>query len=362
MNDRTLYNLFTMLFALLSALGAVAVPQVTFAQTTEDRHAATVAQLQERGYLVVGVKYDAPPFGFLNDEGNLVGFEIDLVRAMAATWGLMEDQLIFEQVTSATRIDKLLNGEIDLIAATMTHTPSRAEQIAFSQTYFLDGQTALVRAAAGINTWADLAGKRVGAITGSTSLERLIAYSAEHELTIQIVEFEEYTDAVARLADGVIDGVTTDRGILAYFATIDPTVTLLEEAPISEEPYGLGIQPGNPEFVALIDFTLQRLQDDGTYALLYAKWFPDESIAPEQSTAPANATTTSTSPTGTSPAAEDIATIPVYYTVAPGDNLYTLALRFYGQGMRYHEIYLANQAVIGDNPRLIHPGQVLLIP
>lgn len=359
MSSRILQKLGILFLALVSALlsETVAVPQIILAQSDQGPHTATIAQLQQRAYLIVGVKYDAPPFGFLNEEGELVGFEIDLVRAMAATWGLTEDQLIFEQVTSATRIDKLLNGEIDLIAATMTHTPSRAEQIDFSQTYFLDGQTALVRADAGILGWTDLAGKTVGAIAGSTSIERLIAYSAEQNLAIQIVEFEEYTDAVARLTDGIIDGVTTDGGILAYFATVDPTLTLLKDAPISEEPYGLGIQPGNPDFVALIDFTLQRLQDDGTYDLLYAKWFPNESTGLEQSTAPANATPVSTSPTtATSTSA------PVYHTVVSGDNLYTLALHFYGQGMQYHEIYMANQAVIGDNPRLIYPGQVLLIP
>jgi len=359
MINRTLQKLGALCFVLVAALlfRTVAVPQIASAQSDEDPHAATIAQLQEREYLIVGVKYDAPPFGFLNEAGELVGFEIDLVQAMAATWGLTGDQLIFEQVTSATRIDKLLKGEIDLIAATMTHTPSRAEQIAFSQTYFVDGQTALVRADTGIKTWTDLAGKAVGAIAGSTSLERLIAYSAEQELNIQIVEFEEYTDAVTRLADGVIDGVTTDQGILTYFATLDPALTLIDEAPISEEPYGLGIQPGNTNFVALIDFTLQRLQEDGTYDRLYAKWFPNQSTAIENATGTVNTTSVSALPID-----ESTTNAPLYHTVVRGDNLYSLALHYYGQGTRYPEIYAANQPIIGDNPRLIHPGQVLLIP
>lgn len=351
MNNRTLQSLSALFFVLVSALllGTVALPQVTFAQSEEDSHAATIMQLQKRGYLIVGVKYDAPPFGFLNDEGELVGFEIDLVRIMAEMWGLTDDQLVLEQVTSATRIDKLLNREIDLIAATMTHTPSRAEQLAFSQTYFLDGQSMLVRADADIKQWTDLVNKTVGAIAGSTSLERLIAYSTDNELNIQIVEFEEYTDAIARLADGIIDGVTTDRGILAYFAQQDPTLTLLDEAPISEEPYGLGSRLDDPQFTALVDFTLQRLKDDGLYEQLYTQWFPDTATATENSTA----TVVTDEPSIDQPA---------YHVVVTGDNLYELSLCYYGDGTRYPEIYMANQPIIGDNPRLIHPGQVLLIP
>jgi putative glutamine transport system substrate-binding protein len=120
--------------------------QIPGLDPTLTRNYSKIELIQARGkWLVVGVKTDTSGFGYLNDQGRLEGFDIDLVKALAQEWGITEDKIIFVPVTSANRIEKLLNNEIDFIAATMTHTWGRAELIAFSNTYFLDGASLLIR-------------------------------------------------------------------------------------------------------------------------------------------------------------------------------------------------------------------------
>jgi len=252
---------------------------IAAAQTSTDTQPSTIETIRERGYLIVGVKEDAPPFGFYDEITNdLIGFEVELVLAMAAEWGLSSDDVLLEPVTSANRIQKLLDGEVDLIVATMTHNKARDELIDFSQTYFLDGQDVLVRADSGITQVVDLAGKSVAAAAGSTSIKRIIAYADERQIEIEPVALESYPDAVERLLAGQIDAVTTDRGILTYYAA-DPELVLLRDNEFTEltEPYGMGVSSGDSYFLNLVNFTLQDLKRNGTYDELYMEWFGHDS-------------------------------------------------------------------------------------
>lgn len=246
--------------------------------TLLDREVESVVErLIEDGAFVAGVKYDVPLFGFRNREGQVTGFEIDLMREFARRWLGNPDAVQFVQVTSSDRIEKLANGEVDIIAATMTHTQPRDELIDFSQTYYLDGQNILVHKEAGITTLEELDGKVVAAITGSTSLERMVEYAAEHELDVDIAEFTKYSEAIRPLLNGDVHALTTDRGILLGIAQSNPELTVLLAENFSQEPYGLGVANFDHRFRDLVNFTLQEMAEDGTYATLYRHWFGDNS-------------------------------------------------------------------------------------
>ncbi len=129
--------------------GTAATQQGTQAATSTnpldsfDPTDSTVQRIRARANtLIAGVKYDFNPFGFLDDGGQVVGFDVDLIRALADMWGI---DVEFVQVTSGDRIDRLAAGEVDLVAASITDTKPRDETIDFSQTYFVDGQSLLVR-------------------------------------------------------------------------------------------------------------------------------------------------------------------------------------------------------------------------
>jgi len=240
----------------------------------------TWTTMQQRGSIIAGVKFDAPPFGSVAASGEVSGFEIDLLREFASRWLGDPDAVEFVQVTSSNRIDRLLSGDIDLIAATMTINPARAQQIDFSQVYFLDGQNILVNTdrlplrgddTARLQT---LDGATIAAIQGSTSIDRIQQYAIEHSITITVAEFEQYDQAVQPLLDGRVDGLTTDRGILTGLAQQHPELAILLDQNFSEEPYGMAVRPGDVTLLAQINQTLQALAVDGTYNQIYARWFP----------------------------------------------------------------------------------------
>ena len=115
----------------------------------------SLASIKARGKLLAGVKYDTPPFGYLDKDNKPVGFDLDLVSKIAGKIGVPVE---FVSVTSTTRIPMLVSGNVDLVAASMTHTRERDRTIDFSITYYTGGQSLLVSASSPITGIADLGG------------------------------------------------------------------------------------------------------------------------------------------------------------------------------------------------------------
>ncbi|MEM7534702.1 MAG: transporter substrate-binding domain-containing protein [Chloroflexota bacterium] len=239
--------------------------------------ASVMQRIRDRGYMIAGVKFDFKPFGYLNNSseigGEVIGFDIDLIQAMADIWGI---DVQFEQVTSGNRIPKLVENQVDIVAASMTHKKDREETIDFSQTYFLDGQSLLVRADSGIQGVADLDDKVVTAIIGSTSIDQIQAYADANDVDIDVFPFAEYPPAIEALKAGGVDALTTDSVALSQFAKDNPELIVVGEL-FTEEPYGMGLPAGDSYFNNLVNFTLQELRRNGTYDELYLKWFGENS-------------------------------------------------------------------------------------
>ena len=128
--------------------------------------ADTLEMVKKKGVLVAGVKDSTPGFGFVDEKTRqIIGYDVDFVAAIANKLGV---KLELKPVTSASRMPQLVEGNIDIIAATMTATPERAKQIDFSLTYFFTGQKFIVKKGT-VKSLADLNGKRIGTAKGSTS-------------------------------------------------------------------------------------------------------------------------------------------------------------------------------------------------
>ncbi|MCX6048096.1 MAG: transporter substrate-binding domain-containing protein [Chloroflexi bacterium] len=392
--------------------------------TQLDRPAQTrLALIRARGKLLVGVKYDFPPFGSVNAQGTVQGFDVDIAREFAKRWLGSADAVELVPVISDTRIPFLSTGAVDLVVASMTHTQQRDDLIDFSETYFLDGQSLLVQKTSGIEELKDLNGKTVAAVTGSTALENIMAISKERAIKITVLPFQEYPSAVEALKAGQVDAVTTDSMALAQFAKDNPTLIVVG-TPFTQEPYGIGVPRFDSAFRDQVNLTLQAMQLDGTYTALYEKWFgkafpyPIElwpSVGPALTQSPTSAvainppttlpvatrrpsatpTTLRVTPAAPSPTQQLIlipsATptlpstpvptnanpiillptntpipsenpTPMRHTIAQGETLSTIALRYYGSSTLWTRIYEANRDKIGDDPNNLVLGMELVIP
>ena len=133
-----------------------------------DGTAGTLQDVKARGKLVVGVKTDFPPLGFLDKKGVNRGLDIDIAKALSKELFGNEHAVEFVSVTSENRIPLLIAGNVDVIAGTLTITEERKREVDFSMPYFVTGQTILVRGNSKISKFQDLAGKKVATIRGST--------------------------------------------------------------------------------------------------------------------------------------------------------------------------------------------------
>jgi polar amino acid transport system substrate-binding protein len=228
----------------------------------------SLARIKERGRLIAGVKFDTPPFGFLDDNNAPVGFDLDLVRGVGARIGVPVE---FVKVTSPTRIPLLVSGNVDLVAASMTHTREREKVIDFSVTYYTGAQSLIVATASGIGGLKDLAGKQV-AVQQGTTLETNIAAAAPGA---KVIGFRDYNSAWLALVQGRADALTGSLDILRGFAKENPNFVILPDR-FSIEPFGIGVRQGDAALRNEINRALHDLWTSGQYAAFYRKWFGTE--------------------------------------------------------------------------------------
>lgn len=228
---------------------------------------STMAQIRDRGELIVGVSADTLLMGARNPfTGNIEGFDIDVLRQVStAIWG-DPDRLQFRVITSAQRINVLTEGDVDLVARTFTITCSRWEEIAFSAEYYHAGQKVLVAEGSDAQGLEDLAGQRVCAPEGTTTLSRLNEYQE-----VEAVPAPTHSQCLALFQQGRVDAITGDDTILAGFAEQDPYAVVVGEA-ISDEPYGIGIPSQNVDMVRFVNAVLEQMVADGTWAQTYERW------------------------------------------------------------------------------------------
>jgi ABC-type amino acid transport substrate-binding protein len=232
----------------------------------------SVAKIKERGKLLAGVKLDTPPFGFLDDKNEPAGFDIEIVRKIAARIGVPVELV---KVTSATRIPLLVSGNVDLVAASMTHTRERDRTIDFSITYYTGGQSLMVPKASTVSGIKDLDGKQV-AVQQGTTLEKNIAAVAPKA---KVIAFRDYNAAWLALAQGRADAFTGSLNVLQGFLKDNPNFKIVGEL-FSVEPFGVGVRQGDSDLRDEINFAIQDLWTSGEYATLYRKWFNAEPTTP----------------------------------------------------------------------------------
>lgn len=246
-------SLAAAVLVLASALPAAAAPR-------------SLDDIKKSGTIRIGVKYDSPPFGYLDPKNNEVkGFDVELARAIAKQILGNNGKVELVQVNSSSRIPMVQNGDIDFFAATATITEARLKEINFSSVYFRAGQSLLVKKGSPIHNYKELGGHSVCTTQGSTpetTIRRLVP-------SANVQTFETYTDCFTALESGRTESMTTDNGILLGFQQQDPQKLTLTGGLFTFEPYGLGIGKGNEALTKAIDNALVAVQKSGEYARIY---------------------------------------------------------------------------------------------
>lgn len=258
--------------ALAACAAPVAAPapaaEPAAGEATESAPAESAAPAGDMPVIKVGTNAEYQPFEFVDENGEIVGFDVDIVNEIGARAG-------FEVEWVNTRWDgifvALANGEFNAVASAVTITDERKQTIDFSDPYFNAGQSIAVRADNADITGPDslTEGIRVGVQLGTTGD---IWLTDNTQADVQ--RFEDNPLAVQALAAGDLDAVVADAPTLADIIRANPELNLkMVGEPFTEEFYGIGIRKGQDDLKAQINEALASMREDGTYDEIYNKWF-----------------------------------------------------------------------------------------
>ncbi|MGH7709045.1 MAG: transporter substrate-binding domain-containing protein [Vulcanimicrobiaceae bacterium] len=211
----------------------------------------TMAEIKQRGKLVVGVKQDYRPYGFLDPSGKIVGLEPDLAADVAKRLGVT---LELVPVIASNRMQFLQQGRIDLMIATMTDTPARRAQVDIVQPdYYAAGVNVLAKKGAGLTSWQSLKGKPLCAVQGAFYNKQM-----QDEYGAQVLAFPGTSEALNALKAGNCiafvydDSFNNPTSQLPEYAGFDTPLPSIEV-----KPWGLAVAKDEPQFATFMSNTVK---------------------------------------------------------------------------------------------------------
>jgi polar amino acid transport system substrate-binding protein len=226
-----------------------------------------MARIFERGHLIAAVDRDTYGFAFRDEHLRPEGFDIDIVRDIAAAIFGDREKVVFRPAGKANRFPTVKSGQVDLVVATVTTTCKRRELVDFSTVYYEAGQRVLVNRDSAVTGLDDPKIGRVCAARGTTSLGKILAAPSK----AIPVGAATATECLMMLQLGEVDAVSSDDTLLAGMAAQDPRTEVIGPR-LTEEPYGVVINKDSPDLVRFVNAVLERRTEDGRWRASYEHW------------------------------------------------------------------------------------------
>lgn len=233
-----------------------------------------VPNIIERGRLIVGVDQSHNLLSYRDAAtGELRGFEVEIAHEIAEDIFGDRDRVDFRFLQSADRTRALANGTVDIVIRTMTITPDREKEIAFSQPYMITDTRMLVLTSSGITSVEQTSGRTLCAVEGSTALDKIPDFAPNSNLLIT----KSWGDCLMSLQLGQTNAVVVDDTLLSGMMAQDPYSSIVGET-LATESYGIGVRKPDQHFdsrglIRQVNSTLDRIQEDGTWRSLFDEWF-----------------------------------------------------------------------------------------
>jgi polar amino acid transport system substrate-binding protein len=231
---------------------------------------AVVPASAQRTY-VVGSSATYPPFAYENAQKQIVGFDVDVINAIAAKAGL-KVRLVntpFVGIFAA-----LNNGDIDLVVSGVTINERRRQSYDFTVPYFEARQLLAVPASSTATKLQDLAGKKIAVVTGSTGDD--VASRAFGKTSANIRRFDTTPLIISELVNGGVDAAIGDNGVIAFRVREHKTLKTVDDPSMAKEYFGIAVKQGNTALRDSLNKGLAAIIADGTYATIYRTWFKSE--------------------------------------------------------------------------------------
>ena len=243
---------FLLAFVLILAMGAFSAVHA----------GTTLEKIKAAGVITVGNSPDYPPFESIGDGGERVGFDVDLLNAIAKKMGVKIQWVTMDFAAIVTAVQ---SGQVDMGISGFSITPERAEQVSFSSPYIASGQVIVVRNDSDINSVENLNGKKIAVQLGTTGEQE-----ADKIEGAEVVKPESYNIAFMMLRNKAADAVIADISVADEFVK-DGTFKRAG-APLSYEEFAMISRKGNDALLDALNKALEELKQDDTYAAIVKKW------------------------------------------------------------------------------------------
>jgi glutamate transport system substrate-binding protein len=218
--------------------------------------------LATSGTVRIGVKFDQPGLGYKAPGQSVpAGFDIEIAKILAAKLGVRSDKVKWVPVESPDRERVLRRHTVDFVVASYSLSDDRRQIVGQAGPYFITGQRLLVQRGSTIKSVADMEGKSVCAVAGSTAQLRM---SQQHGVTVR--EAPTTRQCRDRVLNGTVDAMTGDGGALLGYAAQDPAKLTVVGKPLTRERYGVGYAKDRPELCQFITDTILAAEQQGTWA------------------------------------------------------------------------------------------------
>jgi polar amino acid transport system substrate-binding protein len=232
---------------------------------------ATHAQNRE---LTVASSATYAPFAFENKDKQIVGFDIDIIQAIAKNQGL---KIKVVNTPWSGIFAALNNGDVDLIISGVTINEKRKQSYDFSPPYFAAKQLIAVPKGSTVASLKDLTGKKVAVVNASTADDVVSREFGKTNPNIR--RFESTPLIISELAGGGVDAAVGDNGVIAYRVAQTPGLKTVDDKSFPEEGFGIVVKKGDKALQDKLAAGLAAIRADGSYTTIYNKWFSKDANA-----------------------------------------------------------------------------------
>jgi polar amino acid transport system substrate-binding protein len=226
--------------------------------------------IKTKGTLVLGLDENFPPMGFLNDNQEIVGFDIDVAKEVTKRMGV---ELVIQPISWEAKELELSTKNIDCIWNGMTYNEERAKSMTLSIPYMKNTQVAVVLATSDVSTLSDLSGKSVIIQSGSTASDAIDNNETFKNSLKELIKVKDNVQALLDLKISGSDAVIMDEILARYYTEKEEgTYKILDET-LAEEDYVIGFRKGEDTLRSEVEKHLKEMDADGTLASISETWF-----------------------------------------------------------------------------------------
>lgn len=238
----------------------------------------TAGSAAEKDEVIVGLDDTFVPMGFKDDQGEIVGFDVDLAKAI---FELTDTKVKFQPIDWSMKETELDNGTIDMIWNGYTKTAEREKKVLFTDTYMQNIQVLVTAKTSNIETFDEMKDKRLGAQEGSSGYD---AFNNQPEVLKDIVADNEptlyasFNEAFIDLENNRIDGLLIDVVYAEYYLTQTDKLDdyTIIDSPFETEDFAVGVRKDDTQLAEKINEGLKTIKENGTFKEISEKWFGED--------------------------------------------------------------------------------------